>query len=96
MVRSGWPYLYIVLGLNAILFLLLAYSQSTETNCQVLEEAHTKLLKWASQHRMHFALKKYKLVYFSHSRKDKFNLKARIQLGETEKEPTQDVHILGI
>jgi hypothetical protein len=36
-------------GLSAIGFAddvnLLAYSQSTETNCQVLEEAHTKLLK---------------------------------------------------
>jgi len=75
---------------------LLAYSHSTETNCRVLEGAHTKLLKWASQHGMCFAPKKYKLVHFSHSRKDKFNLKARIQLGETEKEPTQDVHILGV
>jgi hypothetical protein len=45
---------------------------------------------------MCFALKKYKLVYFSHSRKGKFNLKARIQLDETEKEPTQDVHILDV
>jgi retron-type reverse transcriptase len=26
---------------------LLAYSQSTETNCQILEGTHTKLLKWA-------------------------------------------------
>jgi hypothetical protein len=87
-------------GLSAIGFAdnvnLLAYSHSTETNCWVLEEAHTKLLKWASQHRMRFAPKKYELVYFSHSRKGKFNLKARIQLGETEKEPTQDVHILDV
>jgi hypothetical protein len=45
---------------------------------------------------MHFALHKYELVYFSCSRKGKFNLKAKIQLGETEKEPTQDVHILGV
>ena len=75
---------------------LLAYSQSTETNCQILEGAHTKLVKWAHQHGIRFALQKYKLVHFSRSRKGKFNMKAKIQLGETEKEPTQDVRILGV
>jgi hypothetical protein len=45
---------------------------------------------------MCFVSKKYKLVHFSHSRKDKFNLKAGIQLGETEKESTQDVYILRV
>jgi hypothetical protein len=45
---------------------------------------------------MCFVSKKYKLVYFSYSRKDKFNLKARIQLDETEKEPIQDIYILEV
>jgi hypothetical protein len=45
---------------------------------------------------MYFALKKYKLVYFSCNRKDKFNLKAEIQLDKTKKEPTQDVYILRV
>jgi hypothetical protein len=73
---------------------LLVYSQSTEANCQTLERAYTKLLKWTSQHRIHFALKKYKLVYFSYNRK--FNLKAKIQLEEIEKASTKDVYILGV
>jgi hypothetical protein len=45
---------------------------------------------------MYFALYKYKLVYFSYSRKSKFNLKAKIQLDKTEKEPIQDVYILEV
>jgi hypothetical protein len=45
---------------------------------------------------MCFALHKYKLVHFSYSRKDKFNLKAKIQLDKTEKEPIQDICILEV
>jgi hypothetical protein len=36
------------------------------------------------------------VVYFSHSRKNKFNLKAKIQLDKTEKEPIQDICILEV
>jgi hypothetical protein len=43
---------------------------------------------------MCFALKKYKLVYFSCNRK--FNLKAKIQLERIEKASTKDIHILGV
>jgi hypothetical protein len=43
---------------------------------------------------MKFALKKYKLIYFTRSKR--FNLQAGIQIGETEKAPTKEVRILGI
>jgi hypothetical protein len=43
---------------------------------------------------MCFALKKYKLVYFSYNQK--FNLKAKIQLERIEKASIKDVYILGV
>jgi hypothetical protein len=43
---------------------------------------------------MCFALKKYKLIYFSYNRK--FNLKAKIQLERIEKASTKEVHILEV
>jgi hypothetical protein len=45
---------------------------------------------------MCFVPQKYELVHFSCSRKSKFDLRAKIQLEETEKEPTQDVYILKV
>jgi hypothetical protein len=44
---------------------------------------------------MHFALKKYKLVYFSCSRKNKFNLKVKIQLDKTERTYLRCIHFKG-
>jgi len=55
----------------------LAYSKSTQQNCQKLEELHTECLEWASRHGISFALDKYKLVHFTRSTR-KFDLQASI------------------
>jgi hypothetical protein len=73
---------------------ILTYSESTEENCKKLEQVHGKLLQWAQKHGMKFALKKYKLIYFTRSKR--FNLKAGIHLGGIEKTPKTEVRILGI
>src|SRR5271168_4880538 len=43
---------------------------------------------------MRFAPQKYELIHFSRKTK-KFNMQASIQIGETEKRPSQSVRILG-
>ena len=52
---------------------LLTYGPSTQANCRKLERIHKDLLKWAQQHGMKFAPKKYKLIHFTR-RCTKFNL----------------------
>jgi len=56
---------------------LLAYSESTETNCTNLGRAHDIYLKWAATHDATFAPQKYELIYMSRTPK-KFNIKMTI------------------
>jgi ribonuclease HI len=44
---------------------ILAISDSTEENCQILANAHEKAKKWAQQHASVFAEGKYELVHFA-------------------------------
>ena len=48
---------------------LLAYSESTETNCATLEKAHNLCLKWAATHGASFAPHKYELIHMSRTPK---------------------------
>ena len=74
----------------------LAYSKSTQQNCQKLEELHKECLEWASRHGITFALDKYELVHFTRSTR-KFDLQASIQLTpEVSKQPTKEVKVLGV
>jgi hypothetical protein len=73
---------------------LLIYSESTEANYRKLEQVYEKLLQWAQKHKIKFALIKYKLIYFTRSKR--FNPKASIYLGGIEKAPKAEVHILGV
>jgi hypothetical protein len=74
---------------------MLAYSDSTEGNCQTLEQAHRRCLEWADRFGMKFAPQKYELIHFTTKRK-KYNLAATIKLGNVTKEPTSSVRVLGV
>src|SRR3981081_1225183 len=85
-------------GLSAIGFAddinMLAYSRSTESNCQILEAGHAKCIDWAKCHGMKFVPSKYELIHFTRS--CQFNLQASVYLGSTEKQPSTDIRVLGI
>lgn len=74
----------------------LAYSTSTEQNCQKLEALHLEALVWAKRHGISFAPDKYELIHFTRARK-RFNLQASIKLtDQVTKEPAKEVRALGI
>jgi hypothetical protein len=56
---------------------VLAYSRSTEANCQKLEGVHRKCLEWARRFGMRFAPQKYELIHFTTATK-RFNLQATV------------------
>jgi hypothetical protein len=74
---------------------ILAYSQSTEQNCSVLEAVHGRCLQWAKRFGMKFAPQKYELIHFTRRRKA-FNLAATVQLGDVEQAPKSEVRVLGV
>ena len=86
-------------GLSAVGFSddvnMLAYSRSTESNCQILEAGHSRCLDWAKRHGMKFALNKYKLIHFT-TKSRQFNLQACIQLSSTVKQPSSDIRVLRV
>ena len=59
---------------------LLAYSKSTERNCQILEKAYRKCARWAAIYGATFAPAKYDLVYLTRKPK-KVNLTVTVRLG---------------
>lgn len=73
---------------------MLAYSRSTENNCRILEASHARCLDWAKRHGMRFAPTKYELIHFT--RRRQFNLRASINLGSVNKEPSPSIRVLGI
>jgi len=73
---------------------LLTYRHSTTTNCQNLQQGHTKCLEWARTHGMRFALAKYTLTHFT--RRRGFDLQAPIVLPEATVQPEPSVKILGL
>lgn len=48
---------------------LLAFSKSTERNCQLLEKAHEVCIRWAKTHGASFAPQKYELVHLNRTQK---------------------------
>jgi hypothetical protein len=73
---------------------MLAYSRSTESNCRIIEEGHSRCLDWAMRHGMRFAPAKYELIHFTRGRQ--FNLQAYVQLNGVEKQPSPDIMVLGV
>jgi exonuclease III len=74
---------------------LLAYSRSTERNCEVLGKAHDICLKWASRHGAAFAPQKYELIHLSR-RSKQANIDMAINFRDTIIEPKASMRILGL
>ena len=47
---------------------LLAFGNTTASNCEALEQAHRICMQWAEKHGMKFALHKYTLTHFTKQR----------------------------
>ena len=58
---------------------LLVYKLFTEHNCCTLAIAHDKCLDWVRCYEISFNLKKYKLIYLSHT-SCKFNMRILLQV----------------
>lgn len=56
---------------------ILAYSTSTEENCQILEHIHEKCIQWANKHGAVFAPQKYELIHLARHPK-RSNLQASV------------------
>lgn len=74
---------------------ILTYSRTTETNCRTLEKVHDNCLAWAKRYGMSFAPQKYELTHFTRSH-TKFNLQASAHFNGVQKEPAQEVKVLGV
>ena len=74
---------------------LLAYSKSTERNCQILEKAHRKCARWAAIYSATFAPTKYNLVHLTRKPK-KVNLIATVRLGTVSIQLDPAIRVLGL
>lgn len=74
---------------------LIAYGNSTKSNCHMLERVHTLYLEWAQKHGALFASKKYKLLYLTHSLK-KFNMIAIVDSSKHQITPKAQLKVLGL
>ena len=74
---------------------LLAYSKSTERNCQILEKAHRECARWAAVHSATFAPAKYDLVHLTRKPK-KVNLTATVKLGTVSIQLDLAIRVLGL
>ena len=74
---------------------LLAYSKSTERNCQILEKAHRKYARQAAIYSATFAPAKYNLVYLTRKPK-KVNLIATVRLGIVSIQLDLVIRVLGL
>jgi hypothetical protein len=73
---------------------LIVYSRTVERNCELLEKAYKKCLKWAKTHGSRFNPEKSELIHFYKARKD---------LGKTEiilegniVKPSKSIRLLGV
>ncbi|KYG42816.1 hypothetical protein M433DRAFT_41448, partial [Acidomyces richmondensis BFW] len=73
----------------------LTFGQTTEENCQRLEAAHTKCLRWAAQHGAAFAPQKYQLIHFTRSRK-RHDLQATVDIQGFQAGPVPSLRLLGV
>ena len=74
---------------------LLAYSKSTERNCQILEKAHRECARWAATHSATFAPAKYDLVHLTRKPK-KVNFTAIVKLGTVSIQLDPAIRVLGL
>ena len=74
---------------------LLAYSHSTEANCEIKTKAHEYYVEWAQVYRATFNPKKYELVHLTR-RPKKVNIKAAVCFGNTIIEPDPAIRVLGL
>ena len=74
---------------------LLAYSKSTERNCQILEKAHRECARWAAIYGAMFVPAKYNLVHLTRKPK-KVNLTATVKLETVSIQPDPIIRVLGL
>ena len=74
---------------------LIAYGNSTESNCKTLEKAHQICLKWAQRHGASFAPKKYELIHLTCC-PQKFNMEAKVDLGVNQILPKATLKVLSL
>ena len=74
---------------------ILTYGTTTKGNCLRLGRVHERCLRWAEEHGIAFAPKKYELIHFTAARK-RFDLEQSIELGDVVKCPTRQVRVLGV
>jgi len=74
---------------------LIAYSKSTESNCEVLRNAYEVCLAWAKTYGAAFTPHKYELVHLTRRLK-RFNLEAVVNLGEAMVKPETSIRVLGL
>ena len=74
---------------------LLAYSKSTERNCQILEKAHRECARWAATYSATFVPAKYNLVHLTRKSK-KMNFTATVKLGIVSIQPDLVIKVLGL
>ena len=74
---------------------LLAYSKSTERNCQILEKVHRECARWAAIYSATFVPAKYNLVYLTRKPK-KVNFIATVRLRTVSIQPDLAIRVLGL
>uniref|UniRef100_A0A9Q8LHS0 Reverse transcriptase domain-containing protein n=1 Tax=Passalora fulva TaxID=5499 RepID=A0A9Q8LHS0_PASFU len=74
---------------------ILAWSDSTEENCRILQKKHKECEEWARKHGARFALEKYQLIHFSRAR-NRHNMQAPITIQGHTTEPLSELRVLGI
>jgi len=74
---------------------LLAYSKSTEENCEILTKVHQQCQQWARMHGACFAPAKYELIHLTRTPK-RFNMKACIDINGCQINAKADIRVLGV
>lgn len=74
---------------------ILAYSESTERNCQILKQVYDRCEEWAQQHGSKFAESKHELIHFSRTPK-RYNMNASLILTDHEISAKADIRVLGV
>ncbi|RAQ99830.1 reverse transcriptase [Stemphylium lycopersici] len=74
---------------------ILAWSDSTEENCRILQKKHKECEEWARKHGARFAPEKYQLIHFSRAR-NRHNMQAPITIQGHTTEPSSELRVLGI
>lgn len=74
---------------------LLAYSRSTDKNCDPLEKVHRICLRWAETFGATFAPKKYELVHLTRGPK-RVNLTATVRLSQLAVKSNAAIRVLGL